>query len=399
MEALQPIMQDFLQRGLVISPWLAGVGENGRFGDQVFVYLDQECKEFASLQWTDEGIIEMFGDIPTVYDRHRIRKHAGARLLPADAGNALLAWHWHRPWVDYSLNDEEILGVMLGLYQLKTVDGKRYVSLTETGWQRYREIESFLNETGYLAHRIRLLHLTGFNLFKDFTRVVKEFTPEWIPRRDFLDWIGIEPGMHVLELGCADGLFTFEGGLAKRVGSSGRVVAFDPSRGMLTQAKQKSGRRRMTWVEFVQGKAEELPFENDTFDAAVGVAFLHFTDKASALAEMVRVVKPGGMIASFHPLPFCLEAPFFRDWFEPLLEIARKNGRAAPKNHLSTADAMTGHFEEAGLQNVASVELTSKMLFGDADKNVDAIVNGVGWSQEELATLPWKAREDLIAEL
>lgn len=384
MEALKPIMQDFLQRGVVISPSLAGVGENGRFGDQISVYLDQECKEFASLQWTDGGVHEMFGDIPfllrlpeaavfeitastAVWLAHQetgrpyvdksfarkalnqvkqfcadfsfssfVRLHMNATGFENMRALAYYQHmpetpfshgHWHRPWVDYSLNDEKILGVSLGLYQLKTVDGKRYVFVTETGWQRYREIESFLNETGHLAHRIRLLHPPWFNLSKDFTKVVKEFTPEWTPqRRDFPDWISIEQGMHALDSGCADGLFTFEGGLAKRVGPPGPIVALDPSRGILTQAKQRSGRRRMTWVEFVQGKTEELPFENDTFDAAVDVAFLHFTDKTAALAEIVRVVKPGGMAASFLPLPVHFEAPFSRDQFQPLLGIARKSG-------------------------------------------------------------------------
>lgn len=457
MDGLKPILQDFLRRGLVISPWLAGVGQNGRLNDQTFVYLDQQCKEFASLQWTDEAIMEIYDTIPiplrlpdtVVYE---ITASTAVFLAHQETGKPILQkkfarrafdmvkqfcadyqfsslvrlytlatgyenmqalayyeripetpfslGHWHRPWVDYSLSDEVILGVLLKHYKIEKVDGKRYVSLTNKGWATYRQVEAFLDDAGYLTHRIRQLHITRFNLFKDFETIVKKFAPEWIPqRRDFLDWVGILPGMHVLELGCADGLFTFDGGLAERIGPSGRLVALDPSRGMLSKARRKSARRQTDWVEFVQGQAEVLPFENETFDAVVGVSFLHFTDKSTALSEMARVTKSGGVVASFHPLPFGFDAPFFRDWFRSLLDIAQRSGRQEPKNYLSSAEDMITHFGKARLLDVSSIEITSKMLFWDPEQNVNALISGVGWSQEELATIPWKAREDLIVEL
>lgn len=219
-------------------------------------------------------------------------------------------------------------------------------------------IETMLEETGYLAHRIRQLQVSRFNLFHDFEAVVRKITPDWIPqRRNFVEWLEIQPGMRVLELGCADGLFTFEGGLAERIGSTGHPIAVDPSKGMLTRAERKQVEHGYDWVQFQQGRAESLPFADGTFDAVVGVAFLHLTDITVALREMARVTKPGGIVGSFHPLPFGMHDPFFLDWFAPLMELAAKNQRKEPKHYFISASEMERRFRDAGLQIEDTTEL------------------------------------------
>ena len=90
-------------------------------------------------------------------------------------------------------------------------------------------------------------------------------------RRRFLDWAGIKPGTRVLELGCGSGPFTFEGGLAERVGPEGSVTAVDPSSGMLARAKAKQHGGKYRGLSS-QAKAGP-PFEDGTFDAVLGVAF------------------------------------------------------------------------------------------------------------------------------
>ncbi len=453
---LQPIMHDFLQRGLVISPWLAGINENRRVDEQMFFLIDEAVQDYADSNWSEAMQTKAFGDLPvmprvprtalyeicastavwlahgemgqaevteelaqramamvqqfcgdydlatlvhlyglaTQYENHQALAHYGHM-----SERIFVLGHWHRPWVDYSLSDESTIGVLLGNYLVQVVDGQRMIMLTAKGMDTFRETEQFLKETGYLAHRVRQLHLSNFNLLSNFEQLAKAVLPDWISqRKEFCEWTGIEPGMTVLELGCGNGLFTFDGGLADRVGPSGRLVATDPAGGMLAKAIARGREREAHWVEFVQTGAEQLPFPDDAFDAVVGVAFLHFTDLPQALAEMRRVVKPGGIAASFYPLPSSPDAPFFKEWFAPLLALATQDRREKPDDYLISDIEMAQTWERAGFGQLQSHTVNSRVTYWDP-----AMINqwmlGVGWGQEELARIPWKAREDVLAQV
>ena len=100
---------------------------------------------------------------------------------------------------------------------------------------------------------------------------------------------GLQPGMDVLDVACGPGLTT-ESALAV-VGSTGRVVGLDPSRGMLHEA-QKGPCRRL-----VQGVGEELPFPDGSFDfLSMGYALRHVSDLRVAFREYRRVLRPGGIV-------------------------------------------------------------------------------------------------------
>lgn len=97
---------------------------------------------------------------------------------------------------------------------------------------------------------------------------------------------GLHNRLHVLDVGCGTGLasqFLLENGF--------RVTGVDISQPMLAVAKERfpSG----NWTE---GCAEELPFDDGTFDAAVSGQTFHHLDRSKALAEIVRVLRPGGII-------------------------------------------------------------------------------------------------------
>ena len=106
-----------------------------------------------------------------------------------------------------------------------------------------------------------------------------------------LDAARVGAGHHVLDVGCGTG------NLARcsvtRVGMAGRVVGVDPNPGMLAVAGRAS-----EVVEWRGGVAEELPFDDDSFDRVVSAfALMFFVDPAAAAAEMARVVGPGGRVA------------------------------------------------------------------------------------------------------
>ena len=131
------------------------------------------------------------------------------------------------------------------------------------------------------------------------------------------DLAALGPGDRALDVATGTGDLAIE--LERRVGESGRVVGSDFSEGMLELARQKTAA-----VDFEQGNALELPYEDDSFDAAtVGFGARNFSDLARGLGEMARVVRPGGRVVVLElttperpPLSW-----FFRLWFDRLVPL------------------------------------------------------------------------------
>lgn len=106
-----------------------------------------------------------------------------------------------------------------------------------------------------------------------------------------VDLAELEVGHRVLDVGCGPGALTGE--LASRLGAAS-VTAVDPSESFVEAA-----RARHPGVEVHLGAAEELPFEVDTFDAALAQLVVHFmTDPVAGLAEMRRVTRPAGVVVA-----------------------------------------------------------------------------------------------------
>ncbi|RJG09128.1 methyltransferase domain-containing protein [Pseudomonas cavernicola] len=102
---------------------------------------------------------------------------------------------------------------------------------------------------------------------------------------------GIEPGERVLDVACGTGVLACAA--AEIVGPGGAVVGLDPNEEMLAVARRKSAR-----VEWQVGRAEALPFPDESFDAVVSqFGFMFFEDRRAALREMLRVLRPGGRLA------------------------------------------------------------------------------------------------------
>ncbi len=98
----------------------------------------------------------------------------------------------------------------------------------------------------------------------------------------------IRPGDSVLDIACGTGVATREA--ARRAGTRGRVIGMDRNPGMLAVAKEQSAD-----IEWRDGRAEALPFDDGAFDAALcQFGLMFFEDRAGALREMRRVIRPGG---------------------------------------------------------------------------------------------------------
>src|SRR5687768_7326999 len=129
------------------------------------------------------------------------------------------------------------------------------------------------------------------------------------------DLAALRPGDRALDVACGTGDLAVE--LARRVGSSGKVVGSDFSEAMLERARQKSGDVQWEWAN-----ALELPYRDGGFDAAtVGFGARNFSDLDRGLAEMARVVRPGGRVVVLEittpqrpPL-----STFFSIWFDRVI--------------------------------------------------------------------------------
>ena len=110
----------------------------------------------------------------------------------------------------------------------------------------------------------------------------------------FLDWIAPPPGLRWLDVGCGNGAFTE---LLMQRCSPAAAAGVDPSEAQLAYARTRPGARG---AEFRQGDAMALPFDENSFDAAAMALVIFFVpEPARGVAEMARVVRPGGIVASY----------------------------------------------------------------------------------------------------
>ncbi len=109
----------------------------------------------------------------------------------------------------------------------------------------------------------------------------------------------IEPGHHVLDVGCGPGTDTIS--LAQFVGSTGLVVGVDYDAAMIAEANQRAAQAGLTErLRHYQADAAVLPLEANIFDASRSERlFQHVPDPTAVLKEMVRVTKPGRPVVVF----------------------------------------------------------------------------------------------------
>ncbi len=101
----------------------------------------------------------------------------------------------------------------------------------------------------------------------------------------------VQPGQKVLDVACGTGVLTRE--IAARVGTEGKAIGLDINEGMLAVARAQASS-----IEWRQGEAEALPFDEASFDAVVSqFGLMFFRDREKAIREMTRVLRPRGRLA------------------------------------------------------------------------------------------------------
>jgi ubiquinone/menaquinone biosynthesis C-methylase UbiE len=177
----------------------------------------------------------------------------------------------------------------------------------------------------------------------------------------FLDWLAPLAGLRWIDIGCGNGAFTQL--LVERCAPA-EVQGIDPSEGQLAFARTRSTSRM---VEFRQGDAMALPFPVGRFDAAVMALVLIFVpDPAKGIAEMARVVRPGGTVATY--MWDMLGGGFPVD---PILVEMRAMGfvpQRPPRMEASRMEALRDLWTGAGLEAVETREIAVQRTFTGFDE-------------------------------
>ena len=158
----------------------------------------------------------------------------------------------------------------------------------------------------------------------------------------FIGWLGAASGQRWLDVGCGNGAFTET--LIERCAPAS-VEGVDPSPEQLVHAR---ARPALQAARFREGDAMALPYPDAEFDIAVMPLVIFFVrDPARSVAEMARVVRPGGMVTAYS---WDLDGGGFP--YEPLLAEVRELGigmPAPPSPEASRIDVQRDLWAGAGL--------------------------------------------------
>jgi SAM-dependent methyltransferase len=172
----------------------------------------------------------------------------------------------------------------------------------------------------------------------------------------FLDWLAQKPGLAWVDIGCGNGAFT-ELILAKSAPSS--VCAIDPSEAQIAAAHQRLPAKR---VELSVGDAMALPYDDGRFDVGVMALVLFFVpDPNKGAAEMARVTKRGGVVASYTWDVMRGGTPTQPLWEE--LQALGKPVARPPSADVSRFEALKALWAELGIRDVETRELVVERKF------------------------------------
>lgn len=177
---------------------------------------------------------------------------------------------------------------------------------------------------------------------------------------DFLKWLAPKTGLRWLDVGCGGGAFTE---LFAEKFLPITVHGIDPAEGQLAFARTRPVSRM---AQFSQGDAMALPFHNHMFDLAVMPLVIFFvSDPGKGVAEMARVVCPGGTVAAY---AWDMQGGGFP--YEMLHAEMRSMGLtvpAPPTSDASRLDSLQSLWVAAGLHAVETTEFTVNRTFANFD--------------------------------
>lgn len=193
------------------------------------------------------------------------------------------------------------------------------------------------------------------------------------PAQDaMLDMAELRPGLAVVETAAGTGLVTFRAAAA--VSPGGRVAATDISGEMVARGTAAAARLGIANVSFVRMDSEALDFADASFDRALcALGLMYMPGPAAALAEMRRVLRPGGRasVAVWGERRNCGWAALF-----PIVD-ARVQSEVCPLFFgLGAPGALEADMRAAGFSQIDERRIASRLRFSDAESLLTAMIDG-----------------------
>ena len=216
---------------------------------------------------------------------------------------------------------------------------------------------------------------------EEYDRVRPEYPAEAIDL--VAQRLGLSPDADLLDLAAGTGKLTRP--LVERFG---RVIAVEPDPGMRAVLRQVTDCYKM-----LEGRAEDIPLADDSLDAVfVGQAF-HWFDKPKAVAEMARVLRPGGGVALLWNTWWETEPPL-PEAARSLRDDVRERGLRQPEKPQPKEPDRSAFFQAAGFEEVRVEEAQVRILEIDGPDLVTLYL-----STSPFGILPAGERETVEAEL
>jgi SAM-dependent methyltransferase len=234
----------------------------------------------------------------------------------------------------------------------------------------------------------------GAATFRDAADMYERFVGRYAPALSaaLIEVVGIESGDRLLDVGCGPG--GLAQALAAVVGTE-NVSAVDPS-----EPFAEICRTRLTGADVRVAAAEELPFEDDSFDGAFAQLVVNFmSDAERGVGEMKRVVKPGGAVAAC-TWDYADGMTMLRAYWDAAREVARDEAARADeaaRMGYSTLEELTGLWRRVGLDDVDGGELSVTADYEDFDDLWAPFPSGIGPAGAFCAALDPERREALRA--
>jgi demethylmenaquinone methyltransferase/2-methoxy-6-polyprenyl-1,4-benzoquinol methylase len=237
----------------------------------------------------------------------------------------------------------------------------------------YREVP--VREKAGLVHEVFASVADKYDLMNDLMSLGVHRA--W--KRDFVANSGVRLGQRVLDL--AGGTGDIAALMSKRVGRNGRVVLSDINEAMLEVGRQRLEDRGISGnVSYALANAEKLPFGDSEFDA-VTIAFglRNVTDKDAALAEMYRVLRPGGkaLILEFSEVQPELLKKIYDGYSFGLLPVLGKLVAGDENSYRYLAESIRKHPPQEELARMMRDAGFDRVRFRNLTGGIVAIHSGV----------------------